>query len=91
MHARLDHRPSSHGVKGGCSPENRRPLASPQVPHAVEIPQLSWNSYDEKAAISRRGSEAICYHGDGAAASAKESESRMMQTLRDGAVVSENG
>ena len=39
----------------------------------------------------RRGAEAICCHGDGVVVSAKESESRRTQTLRDGEVASENG
>lgn len=40
---------------------------------------------------SRHEAEVICYHGDGVEESAKESESRMTQTLRDGEVVSGNG
>lgn len=60
------------------------------MPHAAEILPQSWNSCDAKAGTFRREAEAICCHGDGVAESAKESESRMTQTLRDGEVVSEN-
>jgi hypothetical protein len=60
------------------------------VPHAAEILPRSWNSCDAKAVTFHRGAEVICCHGDGEVESAKESESRMTQTLRDGEVASEN-
>jgi len=60
------------------------------VPHAAEILPQSLNSCDAKAATFLRVAEAICCHDDGVVEIAKESESRMTQTLRGGEVASEN-